>query len=58
MRWPEGSCGTAGGVHLQLNRVAQQPERSPESLSFETRAKRDLMLVLHRPIEPSHLRTR
>ena len=47
------SCGTAGGVHLQLNRVAQQPkERSPETLGFETRAERDLMLVLHRPIEP------
>jgi hypothetical protein len=35
-------------------RVAQQlNERSPETLGFETRAERDLMLVLHRPIEPT-----
>ena len=52
MRWPGRSCGTAGGTHSQLNRVAQQlNERSPETLGFETRAERDLMLVLHRPIE-------
>jgi hypothetical protein len=42
------------GAHSQLNRVAQQlNERSPETLGFETRAERDLMLVLHRPIEPT-----
>jgi hypothetical protein len=36
----------------QLNRVAQQlNERSPETLGFETRAERDLMLVLHRFVE-------
>jgi hypothetical protein len=54
-------CGGQGGVveplagaHSQLNRVAQQlNERSPETLGFETRAERDLMLVLHRPIEPT-----
>jgi hypothetical protein len=46
--------GTAGGTHSQLNRVAQQlNERSPETLGFETRAERDLMPVLHRPIEPT-----
>jgi hypothetical protein len=46
------SCGTAGGAHSQFNRVAQQlNERSRETLGFETRAERDLMLVLHRPIE-------
>jgi hypothetical protein len=52
-------CGTAGGAHPQLNRVAWQlNERSRETLRFETRAKRDLMLVLHRPIEPTaHKRT-
>jgi hypothetical protein len=32
-------------VARQLN------ERSRETLGFETRAERDLMLVLHRPIE-------
>ena len=54
MRWPGRSCGTAGGAHSQLNRVAQQlNERSPENFGFETRAERDLMLVLHRPIEPT-----
>jgi hypothetical protein len=54
MRWPGRSCGTAGGTHSQLNRVGQQlNERSPETLDFETRAERDLMLVLHRPIEPT-----
>jgi hypothetical protein len=54
MWWPGRSCGTAGGVHSQLTRVAQQlNERSPETLGFETRAERDLMLVLHRPIEPT-----
>ena len=54
MRWPGRSCGTAGGAHSQLNGVAQQlNERSPETLGFETRAERDLMLVLHRPIEPT-----
>jgi hypothetical protein len=55
MRWPAaGSCGTAGGAHSQLNRVAQQlNKRSPETLGFETRAERDLMPVLHRPIEPT-----
>jgi len=52
MRWPGRSCGTAGGTHSQLNRVARQlNERSRETLGFETRAERDLMLVLHRPIE-------
>jgi hypothetical protein len=52
MRCPGRSCGTAGGAHSQLNQVAQQlNERSPETLGFETRAERDLMLVLHRPIE-------
>jgi len=41
-------------AHSQLNGVAQQlNERSPETLGFETRAERDLMLVLHRPIEPT-----
>jgi hypothetical protein len=40
-------CGGQGGVAQQLN------ERSPETLGFETRAERDLMLVLHRPIEPT-----
>ena len=35
-----------------VNRVARQlNERSRETLGFETRAERDLMLVLHRPIE-------
>ena len=54
MRWPGRTCGTAGGTHSPLNRVAQQlKERSPETLGFETRAERDLMLVLHRPIEPT-----
>ena len=53
MRWPGRTRGTAGGTHSPLNRVAQQlNERSPETLGFETRAERDLMLVLHRPIEP------
>jgi hypothetical protein len=48
MRWPRRSCGTAGGAHSQLNRVARQlNERSREALGFETRAERDLMLVLH-----------
>ena len=46
------SCGTAGGARSQFNRVARQlNERSRETLGFETRAERDLMLVLHRPIE-------
>jgi hypothetical protein len=46
------SCGTAGGAHSQFNRVARQlNERSRETLGFSTRAKRDLMQVLHRPIE-------
>jgi hypothetical protein len=46
-------CGTAAGAHSQLNRVAQLlNERSSQTLGFETRAERDLMLVLHRPIEP------
>jgi hypothetical protein len=46
-------CGTAAGAHSQLNRVAQLlTERSSQTLGFETRAERDLMLVLHRPIEP------
>jgi hypothetical protein len=31
----------------------QLNERSRETLGFETRAERDLMLVLHRPIEPT-----
>ena len=54
MRWPGRSCGTAGGAHSQFNRVARQlNERSRETLGFETRAVRDLMLVLHRPIEPT-----
>ena len=53
-RWPRRSCGTAGGAHSQSNRVARQlNERSRETLGFETRAERDLMLVLHRPIEPT-----
>ncbi len=52
MRWPRRSCGTAGGAHS--SRVARQlNERSRETLGFETRAERDLMLVLHRPIEPT-----
>jgi len=34
-------------VAWQLN------ERSRETLGFETQAERDLMLVLHRPIEPT-----
>jgi len=53
MRWPGRSCGTAGGAHSQLNLAQQLNERSPETLGFETRAERDLMLVLHRPIEPT-----
>src|SRR6516165_6633075 len=54
MRWPRRSCGTAGGTHSQFNRVARQlNERSRETLGFETRAARVLMLVLHRPIEPT-----
>jgi hypothetical protein len=53
-RWPRRSCGTAGAAHSQFNRVARQlNERSRETLGFETRAERDLMLVLHRPIEPT-----
>src|SRR5215471_6449984 len=53
-RWPRRSCGTAGGAHSQFNRAARQlNERSRETLGFETRAQRDLMLVLHRPIEPT-----
>jgi hypothetical protein len=37
MRSQGRSCGTTAGLHLQLNRVAQQPkERSPETLGFET----------------------
>jgi len=53
-RWPRRSCVTAGGAHSQLNRVAWQlNERSHETLGFETRAERDLMQVLHRPIEPT-----
>ena len=44
----------AGGAHSQFNRVAWQlNERSRETLGFETGAERDLMLVLHRPIEPT-----
>jgi hypothetical protein len=51
-RWPRKNCGTAGGARSQFNRVARQlNERSRETLGFETRAERDLMLVLHRPIE-------
>jgi hypothetical protein len=51
-QWPRRGCGTAGGAHSQFNRVARQlNERSRETLSFETRADRDLMLVLHRPVE-------
>ena len=39
---PRRSCGTAGGAHSQLNRVAWQlNERSRETLGFETRAERD-----------------
>src|SRR6516225_9932273 len=53
-RWPRRSCGTAGGTHSQFNRVVRQlNERSRETLGFETRAERDLTLVLHRPIEPT-----
>src|SRR5215471_1310304 len=53
-RWPRRSCGTAGGAHSQFNRVARQlNERSRETFGFETRAERDLMLVLQRPIEPT-----
>src|SRR6266568_3079405 len=53
-RWPRRSCGTAGGAHSQFNRVARQlNERSRETLGFETQAERDLMLVLHRLIEPT-----
>jgi hypothetical protein len=32
---------------------SQLNERSRETLGFETRAERDLMLVLHRPVEPT-----
>jgi hypothetical protein len=54
MRWPRRGGGTAGGAHSQLNRVARPlKERSRETLGFETRAERDLMPVLHRPIEPT-----
>jgi hypothetical protein len=53
--------GGQGGVvepvdaaHSQFNRVARQlNERWRETLGFETRAERDLMKVLHRPIEPT-----
>ena len=39
------------------NRVARQlNERSRETLGFETQAERDLMLVLHRPIEPTEVK--
>jgi hypothetical protein len=31
----------------------QRNEESRKTLSFKTRAERDLMLVLHRPIEPT-----
>ena len=38
----------------QFNRVARQlNERSRQALALETRAERDLMLVLHRPVEPT-----
>ena len=44
----------AGAAHSQFNRVARQlNERWRETLGFETRAERDLMKVLHRPIEPT-----
>ena len=33
--------------------LSNSNERSSETLGFETRAERDLMLVLHRPIEPT-----
>jgi hypothetical protein len=46
-----------GGAHSQFNRVARQlNERSRETSGFETRAERDLMLVLRRPIEPTAIR--
>src|SRR6516162_5445026 len=52
-QWPRRICGTAGDAHSQFNRVARQRnERSRETLG-ETRAERDLTLVLHRPIEPT-----
>ena len=53
-RWPRRSCETRWRCASQFNRVARQlNERSRETLGFETRAERDLMLVLHRPIEPT-----
>ncbi len=56
-RWPRRSCGTAGGAHSQFNRVVRQlSERSRETWGFETRAERDLMLVLHRLIEPTRVK--
>jgi hypothetical protein len=40
-----GVVEPAGGAHSQFNRVARQlNERSRETLDFETRAERDLML--------------
>jgi hypothetical protein len=40
--------------HPEFNRVARQlDERSPETLGFETRTERVLMLALHPPIEPT-----
>jgi hypothetical protein len=49
-----GVVEPAGAAHSQFNRVARQfNERWRETLGFETRAERDLMKVLHRPIEPT-----
>jgi hypothetical protein len=49
--WNRSRCAFAAQpVARQLN------ERSRETLGFETRAERDLMLVLHRPIEPTNQR--
>ncbi len=48
--WNRWRCA----LHSQFNRVARQlNERSRETLGFETQAERDLMLVLHRLIEPT-----
>src|SRR3974390_1812947 len=53
-RWPRRSCGTRWRCAFAAQPVARQlNERSRETLGFETRAERDLMLVLHRPIEPT-----
>jgi hypothetical protein len=53
-RWPRRVVEPLAVRIRSSNRAARQlNERSRETLGFETQAKRDLMLVLHRPIEPT-----